>query len=218
MNQWAWNYYTADGSLRNETEVARNSFRRAIALNPFHPLALHLTIHLLEPSTNLDVLHELLLAANALNSTITAYTAQRPGTGHGHLIHMPGHAYLRTGNYHGAVVANERGIQDDEIYFTNQNISLISYYRELYFCHKHAFLIYSSAMEGSSSKALQRSGSIPARPHHRLYAITMNQVRPPCPLFFFFSCTIPYLTNAVLFVQHLQFQTQAVSLRIRKPL
>ena len=100
MNQWAWNYYAADGTLRNETKVARDAFRRAISLNPSHPLALHLTVHLLEPSTSDDLMRDLLLAANALNATISEYSRRRPGTGHGHLLHMPGHAYLRTGNFH----------------------------------------------------------------------------------------------------------------------
>ena len=62
---------------------------------------------------------------------------------------MPsGHIYSRVGRYHEATIANVNAIELDRQYFAMCNVSPEAYYRQLYFTHKHAFLVFSSMMEG----------------------------------------------------------------------
>jgi hypothetical protein len=74
----------------------------SLLVDPKHPLALHLTIHILEPSSRPIAAVQ---AADQLRDLVT------PAWGVGHLVHMPGHIYARVGRYHDASqVGGARGV------------------------------------------------------------------------------------------------------------
>ena len=154
MNTWAWNYYTADSvSLRDEVKPAKDALEVALNVAPAHPLALHLTIHLFEPSRNPDFIETAVAAGDVLRAVIP----KNLSAGIGHLIHMPGHAFTRSaeGRYHDAVLANTEGSQDDLNYIAECSVLPQDYYRQLYFSHKNAFLTWAAMMSGESEKALE---------------------------------------------------------------
>ena len=67
MNTIAWNYYEPGGhSLREEAKVAKDSLILAVAIYPHHLLALHLTVHLFEPSSDPDFIQFAVAAGDML--------------------------------------------------------------------------------------------------------------------------------------------------------
>ncbi|KNC85190.1 hypothetical protein SARC_02609 [Sphaeroforma arctica JP610] len=111
-----------------------------------HPLALHLYLHLTEPGVPghggpgaglgehaADVLSSLNL------------------TGSGHLEHMPGHLYLRTGRYADAVSANIKANEADQLYMDR---GMSAYFP----CHNIYLGVYSANMAGMRSDALHGAG------------------------------------------------------------
>ena len=69
--------------------------------------------------------------------------------GAGHLVHMPAHVYMRTGNYAGASEANAKAAAIDEKYIKSQNVQGV--YPIMYYTHNLQFLAASAAMEGRSA-------------------------------------------------------------------
>ena len=111
---------TVPQDLRPYSIVAYNVLRDMIyspnTTFAYHPLALHLFIHLTEggqpghasKGAGLgEVAADRLLALNY--------------TGSGHLEHMPGHLYLRVGRYYDAAMANVRARAAD-VYYTNDHM------------------------------------------------------------------------------------------------
>jgi tetratricopeptide (TPR) repeat protein len=161
-----WDYYydEASGELKPEAEEVRavleavldsrsssssSSSESSPQKNGQHPLALHLYIHLMEPSP--------LLRPRAIPAALALRNLTPWSAGHGHLIHMPGHIFLRTPQgLHAASEANQRAIASDREYFSLcPTTTKWSYYKQLYFGHKHAFLLFSSGLEGRKSLAFQ---------------------------------------------------------------
>ncbi len=110
------------------------------------PLALHLYIHLLEPSARLR--HRAVAAADTLRS-------MEWSPGHSHLMHMPGHIYIRTGELHAATEANQRAVESDRQYFDDCEVSPDAYVRQLYATHNMAFLLFAAGMEGRQGLAME---------------------------------------------------------------
>lgn len=102
MNTTRWDYWNADGSAKPGTAEAKAAFEAAMAVEPGHPGANHLYIHLMEASTQPELA---LPSAQKLESTAPIA---------GHMVHMPGHIYLRVGEYEKAVRSNERSQQVDQ--------------------------------------------------------------------------------------------------------
>lgn len=165
-----WDYYIdeATGVLKPETEEVRavletvldsstsstSSKSKSDRDSSFpkknqHPLALHLYVHLMEPSP--------LLRPRALSAALALRNMTSWSPGHGHLLHMPGHIFIRTPQtLHLASEANQQAIVSDRQYFKLcPATTKWGYYKQLYFGHKHAFLLFSSGLEGRKSLAFQ---------------------------------------------------------------
>src|SRR5882672_7892046 len=99
-----WDYWTKDRAPKPEIAQALSALRSVIARNPDHPGANHFYIHAVEagptPEAGLPSADRLRQAAPAA----------------GHLVHMPAHIYVRVGQYHDAILANERAIKADREY------------------------------------------------------------------------------------------------------
>ncbi|KAG8465846.1 hypothetical protein KFE25_005416 [Diacronema lutheri] len=115
MDLFPWDYYEARATqgfrppsamLRAECAAAKKALERALAVAPHHPLALHLLVHLTEPSAD--------PAAGELAATRLLYGAA--GRANAHLVHMAGHTMLLIGRYADAIDANARAIAVDEAY------------------------------------------------------------------------------------------------------
>jgi tetratricopeptide (TPR) repeat protein len=73
--------------------------------------------------------------------------------GAGHLVHMPGHIYVRVGRYEDAIRANEHAVHADETYIRDQNPAL-GVYTAGYYPHNYDFLAFAASMIGRSRQAI----------------------------------------------------------------
>lgn len=140
MDLHPWNYWKSNGEPQPWTPEILNVLESVIERDPDHPGANHLYIHAVEAEKP----HKALPSANVLRNLV-------PGAGH--LVHMPSHVYIRTGNYHQATLANERAIKADNAYVTQCRQQGI--YPLAYVPHNYHFLWATATMEGRSRRSLK---------------------------------------------------------------
>ncbi len=153
MDTAPWNYWNLDGSPRAFTNDVIAALESVLARKPDHMGAIHLYIHAVEASPNPG-------RAEPYADRLAALT---PGAGH--IVHMPGHIYLRTGRYTDASVANERAIKADEAYFAGNPVAGNMMYEIGYYPHNMHFLVASASMEGRRAAALKAADEVRAKMH-----------------------------------------------------
>jgi tetratricopeptide (TPR) repeat protein len=98
-----WAYFSSeDGSALPGVARARDVIEQGMAQNPRHPGLTHLHIHLLEASFEPE-------AAEASADRLESLTPMI-----GHMVHMPGHIYMRLGRYSDSIATNQRSLEADE--------------------------------------------------------------------------------------------------------
>jgi tetratricopeptide (TPR) repeat protein len=152
MDTDPWNYWTNDGNPRTYTADVLALIERALALDPDHPLGLHLHIHALEASQQPG---RAVPSGERLAQVV-------PGAGH--LVHMPSHIFFRVGRYADAVDANLRAIQVDEDYLSQCRAQGI--YPAAYYPHNVHFLWIARSYQGRSAEALEAARKTAAAAHH----------------------------------------------------
>ncbi len=140
MNVHPWDLWTPDGRPKNDVETIVATLEAVLALSPDHPHANHLLIHALEASPDPA---RAAPAADRLRTLV-------PGSSH--LVHMPSHIDVRTGQWEQASQANERAIAADERH--GSRVSDESFY-QLYMAHNEHMLAFASMMEGRFEAALK---------------------------------------------------------------
>jgi tetratricopeptide (TPR) repeat protein len=152
MNTMPWDYWIDGGRTpKPETEPALAALEKAIALNLNHPGANHLYIHAIEASTDPD---KAVPAAERLGDLIPVA---------GHLVHMPGHIWIRVGRYEDAVDANRKAIVADEDYVSQcraQGIYPVGYYP-----HNIHFLHAALMMRGQGKEAMEAARKVASKHH-----------------------------------------------------
>jgi tetratricopeptide (TPR) repeat protein len=147
MDTTPWDYWEADNSPKPVTEEFTAAIERALAQNVNHPGANHLYIHAVEsvhPEKGLA-------AAERLDGLVP---------GGGHLVHMPGHIYIRTGRYHDAVRVNLDASAADERYIAQTKAQ--GFYPLMYYPHNLHFLWFAAMMGGESTVAIETAEKIEA--------------------------------------------------------
>jgi tetratricopeptide (TPR) repeat protein len=142
MNLSPWNYWTAQGEPRPATPVILARLERALEVNPDHPGACHLFIHAVEAREP----ERAVACAERL-------AALMPGAGH--IVHMPGHIYIRVGRYLEAMEANRHALHADETYLEGPAAARRGIYAQGYYPHNHHFLSFAAAMAGASATAIE---------------------------------------------------------------
>ena len=142
MNLSPWNYWTADGEPRPATPVILERLERTLLENPDHPGACHLFIHAVEAQD----------PARAVPCA-ERLAALMPGAGH--IVHMPGHIYIRVGRYLEAIEANRHALHADESYLEGPAASRRGIYAQGYYPHNHHFLSFAASMAGVSKTAIE---------------------------------------------------------------
>jgi hypothetical protein len=141
MNTMPWDYWTRDRTPKPETEEILGALRFVMSRNPNHPGANHFYIHAIEAGPNPE---QGLAAADRL---------LRYAPAAGHLVHMPAHIYMRVGQYHDAVVANELAVRADKDYIRSCRAQ--GFYPGVYYPHNIHFLWWAQLFEGRSKDALR---------------------------------------------------------------
>lgn len=152
MNTRPWNYWSTESNPYPGIADVRRALEDAIRRHPDHPGALHMYVHLMEASDEVDVATP---SADRLGPLVPAA---------GHLVHMPAHIYIRTGRYQDAAAANIKAIAADESYITQCRAQGI--YPAAYYPHNIHFLNAVLAMDGQSAEAMKSARSLASKHDH----------------------------------------------------
>jgi tetratricopeptide (TPR) repeat protein len=151
MNLRPWNYWTPDGVPYAETREVITSLEYILKRNPNHPGALHLWIHLWEPT---DTPERAEAEADRLLTLM-------PGAGH--IVHMPAHIYQRVGRHADVIKANELAAKADEDYIAQCRAQGL--YPLAYYPHNLHFIWMGASASGRGKLALESArklaGSVP---------------------------------------------------------
>ncbi|HEX7315155.1 MAG TPA: tetratricopeptide repeat protein [Pyrinomonadaceae bacterium] len=135
----AWRLFDGAGKPAEGTEEIISTLEAVMRRAPEHIGAHHLYIHAVEASTTPE---RALLSADRL-------AALSPAAGH--LVHMPAHIYMRTGDYERAAQSNEWAAKADQEYIDRGGRRGI--YTAAYYSHNLHFLAAAYSMQGNYAKA-----------------------------------------------------------------
>jgi len=153
MNLHPWGLWHQDGSPEAGTEEIVSTLESVIKRDPNHLGAIHYYIHAVEASNNPE---RALAGANKL-------AALAPGAGH--IVHMPAHVYIRTGDYDAADKTNEQAAEVDRAYIKATGAQGI--YPMMYYSHNLHFIAMCGAMNGRYAEARKNADLLVANvgPH-----------------------------------------------------
>jgi tetratricopeptide (TPR) repeat protein len=149
MDLRPWGYWMPDGEPYEGTKEIVSTIESVLERNPNHPLALHLYIHLMEPTETPEKAE---VASDRL-------LALMPGAGH--MVHMPSHIYQRIGRYADAAKSNELAVMADEDYITQCNAQGL--YPMGYYPHNIHFLWFAATMDGRGQLAIDNARKVAAK-------------------------------------------------------
>jgi tetratricopeptide (TPR) repeat protein len=140
MNLYPWKLWTLDGKPSPVTEEVVGLLEGVLERDPDHMGANHYYIHAVEASPQ---------PARALPS---AQRLGRLAPKVGHLVHMPAHIYMRTGDYEAAAQANIDAAEADKRYLEAGGVQgiYLSYY-----AHNLHFLSAAYSMQGRYAESLK---------------------------------------------------------------
>jgi tetratricopeptide (TPR) repeat protein len=139
MNLHPWGLWHQDGSPEDGTEEVVSTLESVIRRDPNHLGAIHYYIHAVEASRSPE---RALAGANRL-------AAMAPAAGH--IVHMPAHIYIRTGDYESAVRTNKKAAWADQVYLKSSGTQGI--YSMMYYSHNLHFIAMCAAMNGNYAEA-----------------------------------------------------------------
>lgn len=141
MDLSSWGYWMRDGYPIEGTAEIVALTESVIRRNPKHPGAVHMYIHLVEPTSTPE------RAEKAADTLLTLMPAA------GHAVHMPSHIYQRVGRYADAIKSNQLAIAADEEYLSHNHAK--GMYPIMYTPHNIHFLWFAAAMDGQSRLAIE---------------------------------------------------------------
>ncbi len=139
MNLHPWGLWHPDGTPEGGTEDIIAALESVLKRDPNHMGAIHYYIHAVEASPNPE---RALAAANRLAALAPAA---------GHLVHMPGHVYIRTGDFEAAVKTNQLAASADRAYMQANGAG--GMYGAMYYSHNLHFIAACSSMNGNYAEA-----------------------------------------------------------------
>jgi len=153
MNLHPWGLWHVDGTPEAGTEEIVSTLESVMKRDPDHLGAIHYYIHAVEASPNPE---RALAGANKL-------AALAPNAGH--IVHMPAHVYIRTGDYEAAVKTNEQAAAVDRAYIKATGVQGI--YPMMYYSHNLHFIAMCAAMNGNYAESKQNAELLAANvgPH-----------------------------------------------------
>jgi tetratricopeptide (TPR) repeat protein len=149
MDLRPWGYWMPDGRPHDGTLEIVALTEEVIRKNPKHPLALHLYIHLVEPTGTPERAEQ---AADTLLALMPAA---------GHMVHMPSHIYQRVGRYADSMKSNELAVAADESYITQCRAQGL--YPMGYYPHNIHFLWFAATADGQSRAAIEAARKVASR-------------------------------------------------------
>ena len=152
MNLHPWGLWMKDGTPREGTTEIVSTLESVIKREPNHLGAVHYYIHAVEASPSPE---RALAGANRLAALAPAA---------GHIVHMPAHVYIRTGDYDAAVKTNEKAAAADEAYIKTSTANGLQpgMYSGMYYSHNLHFIAIAASMKGNFPEAKQAADKLAA--------------------------------------------------------
>jgi hypothetical protein len=154
MNLRPWKLYRQDGTPEEGTVEIVAVLESVLKRDPNHPGANHFYIHAVEASQHPE---RALASASRLETLVPSA---------GHLVHMPAHIQMRTGDYLGAEESNAKAAEVDRAYI--QATGATGMYPVMYYGHNVHFQSWAAAMAGRYAEAKKAAD--------RLYADALPSV------------------------------------------
>ncbi len=148
MNTTPWDYWLKNGEPKPLLRKVLAALDGVMAKHPNHVGAHHFHIHAVEAGDP----DRAVASADKLGGLVPVA---------GHLVHMPGHIYIRVGRYEDAAEANRKAILADENYISQcraQGIYPIGYYP-----HNIHFLWAVLTMEGHGQEAIAAARKVASK-------------------------------------------------------
>jgi tetratricopeptide (TPR) repeat protein len=141
MNLRPWKLWSKEGTPAEGTPEIVAVLESVLKRAPNHIGAIHYYIHAIEASPQPE---------KAL-----AYVAKLPEQvpAAGHLVHMPAHIYVRTGDYEGAARSNKEAAEADQAYIKMRGAQGI--YPLMYYNHNLHFLVHAHSMAGRFADSIK---------------------------------------------------------------
>jgi tetratricopeptide (TPR) repeat protein len=143
MNLHPWGLWHVDGTPEAGTDEIVSTLESVMKRDPNHLGAIHYYIHAVEASPTPE---RALAGANKLAELA-------PGAGH--IVHMPAHVYIRTGDYEAAVKTNEQAAAVDRAYLKATGVQGI--YPMMYYSHNLHFIAMCAAMNGNYVESVKNA-------------------------------------------------------------
>ena len=154
MDMHPWDMVDKQGNERPWLPAIIKAIEFAIKVNPKHPGGHHLYMHAVEASNTPE---------RALPSCKVVDDGLVPNAGH--LVHMPSHIYINTGDYHLGTLANIKAVNVDSNYVTQCHAQ--GSYPLILYPHNYHFLAACATLEGDSKWALKASDKMADQSNHK---------------------------------------------------
>jgi tetratricopeptide (TPR) repeat protein len=143
-----WQLWSLQGEPAPGTLELVDVLESVLRRDPNHPGANHFYIHAVEASRNLE---------RAIPSAMRLMTLA-PGAGH--LVHMPGHIFLQTGDFDLAAETNVKASAADRAFIERTGATGV--YPLMYWTHNIHFIAYARAQQGRYDEAKQAANEMVA--------------------------------------------------------
>jgi tetratricopeptide (TPR) repeat protein len=144
-----WDYWEPDGKPKRDTDEFVAVLEEVLRREPHHIGANHYYIHAVEASPTPE--RALPSAARLMGLAPLA----------GHLVHMPGHIFLRTGDFEQAAFTNERAVRADQEYIKQAKVAP-GVYSMGYASHNIHFIVFARSMSGRFADARKAADELAA--------------------------------------------------------
>ncbi|WP_242205422.1 tetratricopeptide repeat protein [Aestuariivivens insulae] len=152
MNLHPWDLYEKDYSPKPWTPEIITLLENLMEQHPKHPGAHHFYIHAVEASKTPERSYQ---SAKLFDDGLVS--------GSGHLLHMPSHTYIRTGDYHKGTLANIAAVKADSTYVTACHAQ--GAYPLAYYPHNYHFMAATATLEGNSHWAMIGANKVSEHVH-----------------------------------------------------
>ncbi len=168
MNLRPWQLWSLDGKPAEGTLDIIAVLEGVLKRNPNHTGANHYYIHAVEasPSPDRGLAAAMRLGGIAPNA--------------GHLVHMPSHIYLRTGDWDDAVKSNDLAIEADRNYQLKSGSRGL--YMMMYYNHNIHMLASSHAANGNYAGSIKAANDLATNVGPNVKAMPMLEMFMPYPI------------------------------------
>jgi tetratricopeptide (TPR) repeat protein len=147
MDLHPWDLWDKQGNPKKWTPEIVDILEKLLIKYPDHPGVNHFYIHAVEASFSPERGNR---AASLFDNGLIPAA--------GHLVHMPSHIYIRTGEYHKGSMANLNAIKIDSQYVSSCHAQ--GAYPLAYYPHNYHFLAATATMEGKEEWAIMAAQKV----------------------------------------------------------